>query len=203
MSVRVLLVLLCIAIIAVPAAASPVVETTQAPLAVYDITPPEGIAGSNGTYHITGNGFFSGLVLSLRLNSGYGPFDATDMTVVNPGHIQCTFDIPPRAECGLYTLIVLYPSGGPGYFAVKQSAFTVRAPTSVTTLPNGAGAPADTDGDWLYDDVNGNGSKDWADVVLFFNQMGWISANEPVSAFDYNRNGRIDFADVVWLFYHL
>jgi hypothetical protein len=33
--------------------------------------------------------------------------------------------------------------------------------------------------------------------------MSWISANEPVSAFDYNGNGRIDFADVVWLFNHL
>ncbi len=29
------------------------------------------------------------------------------------------------------------------------------------------------------------------------------SANEPVSAFDYNGNGRIDFADVVWLFNNL
>jgi PKD repeat protein len=33
--------------------------------------------------------------------------------------------------------------------------------------------------------------------------MTWISANEPVVAFDYNGNGRIDFADVVWLFNHL
>jgi tripartite motif-containing protein 71 len=39
--------------------------------------------------------------------------------------------------------------------------------------------------------------------VLYFNQMTWIAANEPVSAFDYNVNTRIDFADVVWLFNHL
>ena len=44
---------------------------------------------------------------------------------------------------------------------------------------------------------------DFADVVLYFNQMTWIAANEPVSAFDYNGNGRIDFADVVWLFNNL
>ena len=43
---------------------------------------------------------------------------------------------------------------------------------------------------------------DFADVVIFFNQMNWIAANEPVSAFDHNANGRIDFADVVWLFGH-
>ena len=55
-------------------------------------------------------------------------------------------------------------------------------------------------GDGKYDDVNGNNRLDFADVVLYFNQMSWISTNEPVAAFDYNGNGRIDFADVVWLF---
>ena len=30
-----------------------------------------------------------------------------------------------------------------------------------------------------------------------FNQMQWIAANEPVSAFDFNGNGRIDFNDIV------
>jgi PKD repeat protein len=63
--------------------------------------------------------------------------------------------------------------------------------------------PSDLDLDGRYDDVNGNGRADFADIVLYFNQMGWIAANEPVSAFDYNGNGRIDFADVVWLFDHL
>ena len=63
--------------------------------------------------------------------------------------------------------------------------------------------PTDPDGDGLYEDVNGNGRIDFADVTLFFNQMSWIAANEPVSAFDFNGNGRIDFADVTWLFNHL
>ena len=65
----------------------------------------------------------------------------------------------------------------------------------------GAGVPTDADG--FFDDVNGNGRKDFADVVLFFNQMTWIAEHEPVALFDYNGNGRIDFADVVWLFNHL
>ncbi|MEN6516851.1 MAG: dockerin type I domain-containing protein [Methanospirillum sp.] len=73
----------------------------------------------------------------------------------------------------------------------------------VSLVPGGTGIPTDTNTDGLYDDVNGNGRKDFADVVLFFNQMTWIAANEPVTAFDYNGNGRIDFADVVWLFNHL
>jgi len=67
----------------------------------------------------------------------------------------------------------------------------------------GGDTPLDADGDGLYDDTNGNGRTDFADVVLFFNQMTWIAVNEPVPAFDCNGNGHIDFADVVWLFIHL
>jgi PKD repeat protein len=60
--------------------------------------------------------------------------------------------------------------------------------------------PTDPDGDCIYEDLNGNGRLDFADVVLYFNQMEWIAANEPTSAFDLNGNGRIDFADIVKLF---
>jgi PKD repeat protein len=74
---------------------------------------------------------------------------------------------------------------------------------NLLAVPPSTQLPTDTDADRLYEDVNGNGRKDFADVVLYFNQMTWIAANEPVSAFDYNGNGRIDFADVVWLFNHL
>ena len=67
-------------------------------------------------------------------------------------------------------------------------------------MPGGAGVPRDLNGDGRYEDVNGNGKTDFADVVLYFNQMTWIVANEPVAFFDYNGNGQIDFADVVALF---
>ena len=83
------------------------------------------------------------------------------------------------------------------YMAGARS--TTRLP-GVVTVPGGTGAPGDTNGDGLCEDLNGNGRKDFADVVLYFNQMSWIAANEPVLRFDFNNNGRIDFADVVWLF---
>jgi lysophospholipase L1-like esterase len=79
---------------------------------------------------------------------------------------------------------------------------TIPLPTatvSVITVP-GANGPARAPlGDGLYWDVNGNGRMDFADVVLFFNQLDWCAANAP-SAFDFNANGRVDFADVVRLF---
>ena len=55
----------------------------------------------------------------------------------------------------------------------------------VQAIPVGAGAlprmPTDTDSNGVYDDVNGNFRRDFADVVLYFNQMTWIAANEPVA----------------------
>jgi PKD repeat protein len=91
-------------------------------------------------------------------------------------------------------------SGNANTAWVNHTATTAPAPELPLAVPGGAGAPTDTNGDGLCDDVNGNGRQDFADVVLYFNQMTWIAANEPVAAFDYNGNGRIDFADVVWLF---
>ncbi|MEN6343333.1 MAG: GDSL-type esterase/lipase family protein [Methanospirillum sp.] len=66
-------------------------------------------------------------------------------------------------------------------------------------VPGGAGAAGDPNHDGLCEDVNGNGRKDFADIVLLFNQLAWCSAHAPW-AFDFNGNGRVDFADVVRLF---
>jgi chitinase len=70
----------------------------------------------------------------------------------------------------------------------------------VVDLPGQIHLPTDPDKDGLYEDLNGNGRLDFADVTLFFGQMDWIAANEPVAAFDMNGNGRIDFNDIVMVF---
>ncbi len=108
------------------------------------------------------------------------------------------------AAAGAYdvSLTVANALGSDG--EAKTHYIVVAAPPpAVIPIPDSTGSPTDTDADGLYDDVNGNGRSDFADVVLYFNQMTWIAANEPVAAFDFNANGRIDFADVVWLFNHL
>jgi PKD repeat protein len=67
-------------------------------------------------------------------------------------------------------------------------------------VPGGVNPPADLNDDGLYEDVNGDGRLDFNDVVLFFNQMDWIAAEEPVDGFDFDHNGRVDFNDIVSLF---
>ncbi len=51
---------------------------------------------------------------------------------------------------------------------------------AVVQVPGGVGVPTSPLGNGLYTDVNGNGRTDFADVVLYFNQMSWIAANEPI-----------------------
>ncbi len=110
----------------------------------------------------------------------------------NPVHVY--------TKAGVYdaTLRVYY---GDGSASMRRTAYINV--TAVLAVPPGTALPTDTNVDGLCDDVNGNGRKDFADVVVYFNQMTWIAANEPVGAFDFNANGRVDFADVVWLFNHL
>lgn len=74
---------------------------------------------------------------------------------------------------------------------------------AILPLPGQAAAPTDPDHDGVYEDVNGNGRADFADLTLYFLQMDWIEINEPVAAFDPNSNGRIDFADISSLFEEL
>ena len=80
---------------------------------------------------------------------------------------------------------------------------TTAVGKQVTTLPGGSLTPRDLNGDGLYEDINGNGRKDFADVTLYFKNMEWIAANEPVSSFDFSGNNRIDFTDVTKLFQDL
>ena len=79
------------------------------------------------------------------------------------------------------------------------------SPGSLTPvpLPGRTDPPTDPDGDGIIEDMNGNGIKDFNDVVLFFKQMEWVQANEPVSLFDFNGNSFIDFNDIVRLFKEL
>jgi len=98
---------------------------------------------------------------------------------------------------GPHTLRVRFPRG---YLNLDRFQVTARTVGDPVTVPGGSGPPRDRDGDGRYEDVNGNGRSDFADVVLFFNQMTWIGEHEPVDAFDFNANERIDFADAVRLF---
>ena len=77
-----------------------------------------------------------------------------------------------------------------GYIAVR---------TGVIQFPGSSHLPVDHDHDGLCEDLNGDGLITFADVQLFFYQLDWMRANEPVAAFDFNGNGNLEFDDIVHL----
>jgi len=119
----------------------------------------------------------------------FGDGDSTNATAKNPVHTY--------TEAGTYTVSLVVSNVYGSDSETKDGYITVNA---VIALTGQTGPPTDPDHDGLFEDLNGNGRLDFADIVLFFNQMTWIAANEPAAAFDFNGNGRIDFGDVVALF---
>ena len=197
--------LLALALIAVPAAA--LLESTLVPafasdatvlahvasipaqpravplLANFTWTPPSPVAGEPVQFNDTS----SGIPAWWEWDFGDGTPGSTEQ---NPTHTY--------ALQGNYTVLLnAYP---PGSEIGRTISRTIAVAPAAVVVPGGTALPTDTDADGLYDDVNGNGRRDFADVVLYFNQMTWIAANEPVSRFDCNGNARIDFDDVVRLF---
>ncbi len=173
------------------------ITVSPPPITVASIAPASGTRGTTvAITNLTGTGLVSPATVTLT-RTGSADIAATNIAVVSPTKITCQLALPATAATGLWNVVVT--SGGST--AILANGFTVGA--SVVAVPGSASLPMDTNADGKFDDVNGNGRQDFADVVLYFNQMTWIADHEPLGLFDYNANGRIDFADVVWLFNNL
>jgi hypothetical protein len=105
----------------------------------------------------------------------------------NPTYVYDTF--------GIYTVNLTVTSAAGTDYLVKPAYVVV-----VTPLPGLSNPPTDTNGDGLYDDLNGNGARELSDVVRFFKNILWMKSNQPIPCFDFNGNGNIDLSDVVRLF---
>jgi len=123
-------------------------------------------------------------------------------TATQNGPITCT-----SPECvytytapGTYNVQMRVYNAVSSEYVTRIGFISVTSEPTVQPLPGYPDPPADTDGDGVYEDMNANGRLDFADVVLYFDQMDWIAANEPVAAFDMNGNSRIDFDDIVELY---
>lgn len=58
----------------------------------------------------------------------------------------------------------------------------------------------DLNGDGLHEDVTGDGSVGFNDVVVFFEHLDDAAVTDNVDAFDFSGNGAVGFADVIALF---
>jgi PKD repeat protein len=125
------------------------------------------------------------------------PRDGMSAMAVNP-HTGELF----KGSCmGTWILPPPYTGSTPAYDKATVRPFDTDAGAGqVQIVPGMSAMPTDPDSDGIYEDLNGNGRKDFDDVVLFFEQLDWIAANEPVTAFDLNGNNRADFDDIVRIY---
>jgi PKD repeat protein len=90
--------------------------------------------------------------------------------------------------------------------SIPPEEYTISLPpvaiisTSLIPFPSFNTIPTDPDGDGLYEDLDGDGNVTFMDVIIFFQNLEWISTNEPLSMFDYDKDSRISFFDVIALF---
>ncbi|MEN6517992.1 MAG: PKD domain-containing protein [Methanospirillum sp.] len=149
------------------------------------------------TLHIASWAAFQSIGISVNGTAGETVFLPNTNFATTYANVNTTI----RLGAGWNTVRLSYHGS-----AMNVDSFTIDPAgvrPVVLAVPPGTALPTDANADGLYEDVNGNGRKDFADVVLYFNNMTWIEANEPITAFDYNGNDRIDFADVVRLFNNL
>ncbi len=83
--------------------------------------------------------------------------------------------------------------------AQERMGVVVAGPPALGSGPAGS-APTDPDGDGQFEDVNGNGRMDYADIELLFERLDDESVTMNVDAYDFNDNGQIDYDDVVDLY---
>ena len=84
-------------------------------------------------------------------------------------------NLETNLEYGIQDAVSPAVSGSNLVYMIDGDVYLVSLVTP-GAVPGGSGVPRDLNNDGMYDDVNGNGRKDFTDVVLYFNQMTWIAA---------------------------
>jgi PKD repeat protein len=101
---------------------------------------------------------------------------------------------------GTYTVILTATNADGSSTLQKVDYISIIVAPTLVPFPGYTNVPTDINGDGYYEDVNGNGRFDFADVNIFATQLPWAQIHEPIPAFDFNSNGRIDFKDVILMF---
>ncbi len=88
---------------------------------------------------------------------------------------------------------------------IKGDISTSIGTVSVVAGPSqiGGNQPQDTDGDGLFDDVDGSDSFNFGDVIFFFQNFDSNAVENNKQFFDFDGDGNLTFGDVIGLFQSL
>lgn len=165
-------------------------------------TPTSGVASRNVSLNVAFTDTSSGSPTTWLWNFG----DGSTGTLQNPTHgftgrpakFTVTLTAGSASDSGAYTRNE-YISITPYLekFPIYDSAH-VQTGTMVNL-------PTDLNGDYVYEDINGNGRIDYNDVVTFYNAIigpeHWVqnNTNVDIENYDFSGNGAIGYNDVVAL----
>lgn len=134
--------------------------------------------------------------------------DGDDLTYVWYVSDLATDRAPKRVATGpSYT----HAFGEPGEYSVRvavddgtttvEQTWVVAVGGTTDGPPRLAGAPpTDPDDDGVYEDVNGNGRVDFADLVVLFEHLDDPAVREDPGPYDVDGDGRLGFPDVAAMF---
>ena len=118
------IILLLIAVIAAGVFPTPSPQEKTPTLSVLSLTPERGAPGTTVPVTMEGMNFTYGPSPSVWLvKTGEGKITATDVVVISPTRIRCTFQIPASIPAGQWDVVV---SGADSQFGSKTGAFTVK-----------------------------------------------------------------------------
>jgi PKD repeat protein len=145
------------------------------------------------------------VVAFTDLSTGVPPGSLWSWDFDNNGVVDSTLQNPVMSFTapGNYTVKLTVQNTYSSDTEVKANYIQVTS--FVKPFPGQTNEPTDPDGDYLYEDINGNGRLDYDDVVIYYENMQWIrdQADVGIEPYDYNQNGRIDYDDVVVLYWEL
>lgn len=127
---------------------------------------------------------------------GFDDVTSTNVYVDSRVRAECLFDLTGKSD-GIWNMTLTRADG--------KTTTLLNAITLVRPLIPIQGmnvTPTDLNSDGKYEDLNGNGQLDYADVNLFAHVIAnnWIVDNEPVLAFDFTGIGGLSYEDVLNLF---
>ncbi len=164
---------------------------------IFDITPAQAYNNASVTILLNGTGFLSDMMVVNLTKPGETDITADPVTVPSRFQTNCVFNINGAAD-GVWNITLMRTSDEKT--TTFLNGFTVVRP--LIPIDGMTHDPTDLNEDGKYEDLNGNGQLDYADVNLFAHVIlnGWIFENEPVELFDFSGNGSLTYEDVITLF---
>ncbi|MFH5801981.1 dockerin type I domain-containing protein [Haladaptatus sp. CMAA 1911] len=188
-------------------------NTTTADVVVSEV--PEGLSGFNMTVGVSGSAEIVGASYGDDLDLNLAPEFGDDRKTVMLRAVDIEKNIEPGAENVTIATVELRGTedGNANVNVTDVDRFEDDSGNSIAVnasgdqlsvhhvIPvTGAQLPTDPDGDGMYEDVDGDGSVTYNDVVVLFQNFNDAAIQQYSEEYDFDGSGEVSYNDIVSLF---